>query len=119
MENAYQLFFKALSNKPRAKIVNLLRKGPRNVKEICSELEFEQSMVSHSLKYLESCGFVTGRRNGKSVVYELDRESVLPILEGIDRYFLNYKRWVSQSSQMWGSRRHSKIRREARKGWTG
>ena len=64
----YKLFFKAFSNKTRFDIINLLRKGPKHVSDICKELNFEQSRVSHNLKCLEDCGFVNSKWNGKNKI---------------------------------------------------
>jgi DNA-binding transcriptional ArsR family regulator len=80
----YTLFFKALSNETRIRIVHLLREGPRNVSQICEALGMEQSRVSHNLRCLAHCGFVTVQQNGKNREYSLDREVVLPILEAVD-----------------------------------
>lgn len=89
-ELSYKLFFKAFSNETRFKIIQLLRKGSRNVTQICKELGFEQSRVSHNLNCLEACGFVNARRDGKNKVYSLDKEHIVPILEKIDEHIKKY-----------------------------
>ena len=76
---AYTLFFKALSNRTRMAIIDLLRKGDRTVLEIVNELELEQSRVSHNLRCLTFCGFVKSRKEGKRRVYSLNRETVEPL----------------------------------------
>ena len=55
----YEMFFKALSNRTRLEIIQFLKEGPKTVNEICDKLKFEQSRVSHNLKRLEHCGFVS------------------------------------------------------------
>ena len=82
----------AFSNKTRFGIIKLLRKGPRNVSEICKELGFEQSRVSHNLKCLESCGFVNTEWRGKNKVYCLDKEYIIPILNNIDSHIKHYNK---------------------------
>ncbi len=89
-ELSYKLFFKALSNKTRFEIITLLRKRPKGVTEICKELKFEQSRVSHNLKCLEACGFVNSKWNGKNKIYELDRNHIIPILNNIDKHIERY-----------------------------
>lgn len=89
-EISYKLFFKAFSNETRFWIVRLLRKGPRCVTEICEELDFEQSRVSHNLRCLENCGFVTATQDGKKKVYSLDEKTILPMLELIDEHIEKY-----------------------------
>ena len=90
MTITYELFFKVLSNRNRLRIVDLLRKGPKNVTQICQELELEQSLVSHNLGCLSNCGFVYARRNGKAKEYRLDEEAIIPVLEFIDKHLDKY-----------------------------
>jgi len=91
-ELSYKLFFKAFSNNTRFEIIRLLKKGPKSVTEICKELGFEQSRVSHNLKCLENCGFVSSKRNGKNKIYSLDKKHILPILENIDKHIERYNK---------------------------
>jgi predicted transcriptional regulator len=67
-------------------IVDLLQTGPRTVTEICGDLGFEQSMVSHHLACLSFCGFVTHERNGKSKIYSLNSETIAPILKIVGKH---------------------------------
>jgi len=87
--NSYKTFFRAISNETRFGIIEVLRKGPKNVKKLCEETNFEQSRVSHNLKRLEKCGFVGCRFEGKHRVYYLVKEINL-ILENIDKYISKY-----------------------------
>lgn len=89
---SYKLFFKALSNKTRFEIIQLLRKEPLDVTSISKRLGFEQSRVSHNLKCLENCGFVVARRRGKNKVYFLDKEHIIPILNEIDKHIEKYEK---------------------------
>jgi len=86
----YEMFFKALSNKTRFEIIRLLRNGPMSVNKICNKLKFEQSRVSHNLKKLEHCGFVSSKINGKQRIYSIDAKYIAPILESIDKYINKY-----------------------------
>ena len=88
---SYKLFFKALSNKTRFEIVQLLRKEPLDVTSISKRLGFEQSRVSHNLKCLQDCGFVLTRRNKKKKVYSLDKEHITPVLNEIDKHIEKYE----------------------------
>ena len=62
---AYKLFFNTFSSEVRLKILNLLREKGRNVGEIGGKLEIEQSIASHNLRRLKSCGFVEIKIKGK------------------------------------------------------
>lgn len=83
---SYVLFFKALSNRTRLRIIDFLRKGPRNVTEIGEFLNIEQSMVSHNLACLINCGFVLVEQYGKERVCSLNEETIPPLLEIMDRH---------------------------------
>jgi len=89
-ELSYKLFFKAFSNRTRFEIIKLLRKCPKHVSDICKELGFEQSRVSHNLKCLVDCGFVNSKWNGKNKIYEIDKKHILPILKEIDKHIKTY-----------------------------
>ncbi len=91
-ELSYRLFFKAFSNKTRFEIIKLLRKKPKTVTEICKELKFEQSRVSHNLKCLEACGFVSSKWDGKNKIYSLDKKHIIPILNNIDKHISKYSK---------------------------
>jgi len=90
MDNLHRLFFKAFSNETRLEIINLLKEKPLTVTEICEKTGFEQSRVSHNLKCLENCGFVTAEQNWKWKRYSLDKETMLPIVKLFDRHVVKY-----------------------------
>jgi ArsR family transcriptional regulator, zinc-responsive transcriptional repressor len=88
---SYEKFFKALSGRSRLGIVGALRKGPKNVTQLCRATGMEQSRVSHSLALLSAWGFVSSRRDGKSVVYSLDGEHIIPMLASIDGHLSKFE----------------------------
>ncbi len=90
IKTSYTLFFKALSNDTRLAVIDLLRKGPRNATEIGEALAMEQSRVSHNLACLINCGFVLTSQNGKNKVCSLNKQTVIPLLEIIDRHIIVY-----------------------------
>jgi DNA-binding transcriptional ArsR family regulator len=87
---AVSLLFEALSNESRVSILNLLRKGPMSVGEISDVLGLEQTAVSHNLKCLAFCGLATFEKEGKMRVYELNRETVEPMLRLAERHISKY-----------------------------
>ena len=87
---ALSLLFNALSNEYRVNILNLLRKGPKNVGQISEALKIEQTMASHNLRCLAFCGLVTSQRVGKTIEYSLNRETVEPILRLADKHISKY-----------------------------
>lgn len=92
MDNLHRLFFKAFSNFTRLEIIQLLRKKPFTVREICDKTGFEQSRVSHNLRCLEHCGFVKVTPNGNFRKYALDDETIIPIVDLFEKHIQKYKK---------------------------
>jgi ArsR family transcriptional regulator, zinc-responsive transcriptional repressor len=70
--------FKLLSDRTRLNILMLLAEGERNVTSLCEELHLPQPTVSHHLGLLRLNNVIGNRRNGKQVIYTLNREVDLP-----------------------------------------
>ena len=87
---AYKIFFGTLVSESRLKIINLLRKGKRNVSEIMSELKMDQTSVSHDLARLKRCGFVLTEIDGKFRYYSLNEETIKPLMSLIDKHMSKY-----------------------------
>jgi DNA-binding transcriptional ArsR family regulator len=85
-EKTYHIFFSTLSNPLRIDIVSSLRKSPKTVGEISEELNVEQSKVSHALNPLKCCKVVEVKQEGKNRVYSLNKKTIVPILELIDKH---------------------------------
>ena len=83
---AYKIFFGTLVSESRLKIINLLRKGKKNVSEIIKELNMNQTAVSHNLARLKTCGFVLDEINGKFRYYKLNEETINPLMLLIDKH---------------------------------
>lgn len=81
---AYDLFFETVSHKLRLDIVELLKNESLSVSGIVKKLGEEQSKVSHNLKKLKDCHFVESRRQGKSMVYSLNKNTILPLLNLVE-----------------------------------
>jgi len=67
-------------------ILELLREGPRNVTQISEALDQDQSMISHNLKPLVRCSFVSVEKRWREHVYSINEET----LEAIFRIFDNH-----------------------------
>jgi len=72
-------FFSTLANPTRLAILEILNEGPKSVGDIANKLKQEQSMVSHNLKSLETCGFVFKEREKKQQIYSLNAETMKPL----------------------------------------
>ena len=86
----YKLFFGSLANPNRLQILQLLRKGKKDVTSIIKETGFEQTMVSHNLKRLEKCGMVFVEQIGKNRYYSVNQETIKPLMELIDKHTDKY-----------------------------
>lgn len=83
---SFYKFFMNFSNRTKSDIINLLRDGPLNVKEITRKIGGEQSRISHSLRDLRKCHILNVRHEGKQRIYSLNEETVTPILEIVERH---------------------------------
>ena len=72
--------FKIFGDSTRIKILYDLFRGPRNVTEICEDLEMNQSAVSHQLKILKTAKLVKAAREGKAMIYSLADDHVKTII---------------------------------------
>ena|SRR3989338_10007185 len=87
---AYKLFFGTLFSEIRLRIINLLRKRKLNVSEIMQELKLDQTIVSHNLARLKQHGFVISETDGKFRYYEINEETIKPIMNLIDKHMSQY-----------------------------
>lgn len=84
-------FFTVLGNKQRVRILQYLSKeGDRNVGDISQRLGLEQSAVSHNMKRLLDCHFVSMQPAGKERVYTINKDTVQPLFELIDEHVRKY-----------------------------
>lgn len=87
---AYKIFFGTLVSGSRLKIINLLRKGRKNVSEIVEELKSDQTSVSHDLSRLKQCGFVMTETDGKYRYYTLNEATIGPLMKLIEEHMSHH-----------------------------
>ena len=75
------LFFKALSDSTRLKIVLAIMNKEYCVTDICNKIGMTKSAVSHQLASLKDLRLVKARKEGKEVYYSLDDEHVNLLLK--------------------------------------
>jgi len=68
-----ELFFSALADRTRLRLLNLLRDGEVCVCFFAGTLDTNNPKISRHLAYLKRADLVTGRRDGKWVNYSLKR----------------------------------------------
>jgi DNA-binding transcriptional ArsR family regulator len=80
------MFFNNLANPVKIKIITALKEKESSVNELVKELEIEQSKISHALASLKKCSIVNVKQKGKQRIYSLNKETILPILNIIDKH---------------------------------
>jgi len=76
--------FKALADKTRLRILNLLRAREMCVCEIMIALDLTQPTASHHLRILESVELVEDLRKGKWVFYKIANHGLVEKILGFD-----------------------------------
>lgn len=88
---SFDHFFAILGNKQRVQILQFLNsEGPKSVSQIGNKLNIEQSAVSHDVKRLLMCHFVTVERNGKERIYTINEETIRPLFNLIQQHIETY-----------------------------
>ena len=70
-----------LADPNRIMILYTLSQNPRNVTELCNELEMPQPLISRHLKVLRERGMVTTERRGTVIVYSLSDKRLIEALD--------------------------------------
>lgn len=83
---SYYRFFSNFSNRTKSDIINLLREGPMSVNDITARMGGGQSRISHSLRDMRACNVLKVRNEGKQRIYSLNEETVIPIMEMVERH---------------------------------
>lgn len=83
---SYETFFQNFANKAKLDIILSLQGGPKNVTGICGQTKAEQSAVSHSLQKLCACNILTVEQKGRERVYSLNKDTVLPLLNLVQKH---------------------------------
>jgi DNA-binding transcriptional ArsR family regulator len=71
----------ALAEPVRIAILYKLCDGPRNVGQLVTSLELNQTTVSRHLRFLRDHSMVIAERNGANVVYSLADERIIQALD--------------------------------------
>ena len=77
----------ALGDPTRRAIFEQLRRGPRAVGEIASELPVSRPAVSQHLRVLKDAGLVTERRAGTRRLYRLDPDGLGELRDYFDDFW--------------------------------
>ena len=87
---SFNLFFETIANRTRMKIIQALFMKPLSVSEICKATGEEQSKVSHNLRILKACHIIDSKTKGKSRIYSLNKETIVPLMQLVEKHVSNY-----------------------------
>ena len=73
-------FFKGLGDSTRLRIVEALVEKEQNVSELIEFIGVPQSNISNHLACLKWCGYITSRKQGTSIYYQITDERVKKIM---------------------------------------
>ncbi|UCH37566.1 MAG: helix-turn-helix transcriptional regulator [Candidatus Bathyarchaeota archaeon] len=79
-------FFSTLANPTRLAILEKLSNGNMNVTQLTQALKQEQSMISHNLKPLLHCRLIYSRKEGKTRIYSINRETVNELFNIVENH---------------------------------
>ena len=74
-------FARTFANPVRVQLLCALKHEPKNVSDLCDELESKESNISQQLRYLHTQGYISKRRTGREVFYRLKNKKVLELLQ--------------------------------------
>ncbi len=79
---------KALAHPSRLQIVQMLMTGERfSVNELAEACKLTQPTTSDHLRLMQRCGFLTSRRDGRTVYYEILEQHLHDIMTCIQNRF--------------------------------
>jgi DNA-binding transcriptional ArsR family regulator len=78
---------KVLANPHRIKIIAILRGGAKTVGEIAEALGLLSHVTSEHLRLMQHCGFLSSRREGRFIHYQIHEEHLFELLACIERRF--------------------------------
>lgn len=78
--------FHALADPSRRAIFESLSHGEAAVKDLTARFDISQPAVSQHLAILKNAGLVTGRREGRRVVYRMEPGGLKPLIDWMAHY---------------------------------
>ena len=90
MKDATEMFLDEIGSRGKFKMLKVLLKGSMSVNELSKETGLSQTHISHNLKSLQMCRFVTKKVKGNVHEYSLGRE-IAPCVRGIANYIDKYE----------------------------
>ncbi len=79
---------RTLAHPVRIQMVRLLLKGKYTVGELASACQVPPNVASEHLRLLQRCGFLSSRRAGRTVFYQVAEPHLKPLVACIEKKFL-------------------------------
>lgn len=79
-------FFTNLANPTRLAALEKLTQKPMSVNELAEALNQEQSMISHNLRPLLQCNFISIKKQGKKRIYSVNHETINALFTVIENH---------------------------------
>jgi|SRR3989338_5830114 len=76
---------KAMSDKNRIKIMQMLSSGETNVSSVADTLNVEENLASHHLRVLASVGFLSNQKRGREVFYKLNKTRLVSLFKELSK----------------------------------
>jgi ArsR family transcriptional regulator len=76
---------KALADKNRLKIIQMLSDESQNVGHVAEQLNVEENLASHHLRVLSGLGFLKSKKKGRQVFYKLNKPKLVAILKDLSK----------------------------------
>lgn len=78
---------KTLAHPVRLRMVQMLLREPVTVGELAVACNIPSHMASEHLRMMQHCGFLSRRRDGRCIYYEVTEPAVARIVECIEKRF--------------------------------
>lgn len=76
---------KAMSDKNRLKILEMLSSGEQKVGVVSDKLGVEENLASHHLRVLSGLGFLKSDKRGREVFYKLNNAKIISMLVDLQK----------------------------------
>ncbi len=76
---------KAMSDKNRLKILEMLSAGEQKVGAVSDKLGVEENLASHHLRVLSGLGFLKSEKRGREVYYRLNNAKIVSMLVDLQK----------------------------------
>ena len=84
----FDIFFKALNDKTRRDILELLKKGDLSAGEIAEKFQMSWPSISHHLELLKRAGLIEADKRGQYIYYTLNTT----VMDEIMKWMMQFKK---------------------------